>query len=78
MARLRVATAADAAEPNASCLAALDLIREGVESGEITNFVALIDGPQVRDMVLGGEVDGHAMLGFAVTKLVGVIQDASE
>ena len=37
--------AADAAEPNESCLAALDEVREGVMSGQITNMVILLDGP---------------------------------
>ena len=45
MARLRIASAADAPEPNASCLAALDNIREGVMTGQITNMVILLDGP---------------------------------
>ena len=78
MARLRIASAADAAEPNESCLAALDEVREGVMSGQITNMVILLDGPQTRDGLLAGEVDGDAMLGFANRWLLSVMAEGEE
>ena len=78
MARLRIASAADAAEPNASCLEALDAIRDSVMNGEITSFVCLCDGPSIRDGVLGGEVDGDAMLGFALRWMTRMVNDAAD
>ena len=47
-------------------------------NGEITSFVCLCDGPSIRDGVLGGEVDGDAMLGFALRWMTRMVNDAAD
>ena len=75
---LRIASEADAAPVDEHLLAAWKEIGGLIESGEVTSFVCLVDGPQFRDAMLGGQPDGHAMLGFAVARMVTLVQDASE
>ena len=74
---LRLASAADAAPVDPRLIEAWKEISALIESGEVTSFVCLIDGPQFRDLILAGEPDGHAMLGFAVARMVTMVQDAS-
>jgi hypothetical protein len=65
-------------KPDSRLLDAVRDLTARIESGEVTGFVTLEDGPLARDFMVAGDVDLDTMCGFAQRVFSAIARELEE